>query len=500
VESSKGSNNSKDFIEIIPSRKNNSEYTTKEVDVNTLKVKYYEDYVSNPTPAPKSQRSSNPVSEKKEPAKPPSPVYEKKEPAVVKEKKEPVKLSSPKEPVRSSFEKKEPSKPTRASSPNSDKKEPAKLPEKKESVRTSRSSFSEKKSSSSNSRASLTSPHSEKKEQPVRSPSSPFSSEKKEPYRSPSRSFSEKKELARSPSSPLSEKIEPDFVAAPDYPQTISSPTPDISHRVLSKPPPIEVPAIETPVQVLEPRTPEPPKSPPRENSPPSPAVSENSLPIPPSPQASDASLPVPETPPGLDSAGDDPSITMEDLHLPESVETSNGATVNGEAHSSSCLSASNDEHHGTPSALNSTSEVGNGHASNGTHQENGDSKSPKVENGESPVPSKRPTCRYMVPTESAKAKFRSSSNPKTRAPDTPESPVRTTPKRYSIGGSPPVTSKGTDSPKTAFGTRKTQSFQHRGTPSPKAGTPKEKPRSVETGAESPARRNSIGGDKRWRT
>lgn len=109
-----------------------------------------------------------------------------------------------------------------------------------------------------------------------------------------------------------------------------------------------------------------------------------------------------------------------------------------------------------------SCADVVNGHTSNG-HQENGDSKSPKVEkvgeNGEGPIMSKRPTCRYMVPTESAKAKFRSSSNPKTRAPDTPESPVRTTPKRYSIGGSP-VVSKGTDSPKTAFGTRKSQSFQ----------------------------------------
>lgn len=110
-----------------------------------------------------------------------------------------------------------------------------------------------------------------------------------------------------------------------------------------------------------------------------------------------------------------------------------------------------------------------NGLGSNGTHQENGDSKSSAKEekgrgennNGDSPGPSKRPTCRYMVPTESAKAKFRSSSNPKTRAPETPESPVRTTPKRYSIGGSPTVVgSKGTDSPKTAFGTRKTPSFQ----------------------------------------
>ena len=112
---------------------------------------------------------------------------------------------------------------------------------------------------------------------------------------------------------------------------------------------------------------------------------------------------------------------------------------------------------------------VVNGHASNG-HQENGDSsktrkgeKTPNGENGESPnVPNKKPTSRYMLLTESAKAKqatgSRSSSNPKTRAPDTPESPART-PKRYSSGGTPLVTSKGTDSPKTAFGTRKSTTF-----------------------------------------
>jgi hypothetical protein len=44
---------------------------------------------------------------------------------------------------------------------------------------------------------------------------------------------------------------------------------------------------------------------------------------------------------------------------------------------------------------------------------------------------------------------------------------------------------------------------QNRGSPSPKAAALKEKPaRSVETGAESPVRRNSIGSadGKRWRT
>lgn len=103
------------------------------------------------------------------------------------------------------------------------------------------------------------------------------------------------------------------------------------------------------PIQMFGQGTPEAPKSPVRVKSvPPSPAVSENSLPIPPSPQASDTSLPVPETPPGLDSAGDDPSVTMEHFVLPEAHnngrETNGG--LNGETHSSSDLSASNEEHH----------------------------------------------------------------------------------------------------------------------------------------------------------
>ena len=120
---------------------------------------------------------------------------------------------------------------------------------------------------------------------------------------------------------------------------------------------------------------------------------------------------------------------------------------------------------------------VVNGHV---RHQENGDGRkarkgdsTAKVANGDaandgdSPgiVPSKKPTPRYMLLTESAMTKqkeSRSSSNPKTRAPDTPESPART-PKRYSIGGTSLVATKGTEhSPKTAFGTRKSTTFQVR--------------------------------------
>ena len=55
---------SKDYIEIIPSSRKNSQYTTKEVDVNT-KVKYYEDYISNSTPT-ETSFSIRSSSEKKE--------------------------------------------------------------------------------------------------------------------------------------------------------------------------------------------------------------------------------------------------------------------------------------------------------------------------------------------------------------------------------------------------------------------------------------------------
>ncbi|KAG0629397.1 hypothetical protein M758_1G100700 [Ceratodon purpureus] len=546
------SKESRDYIEIIPgSRKNNSEYTTKEVDVNTLKVKYYEDYVPNPTPA--MSRSSNPSSENKESSvKSASPMSEKREPAKasspMSEKREPKRASSPnipekKEPAKASSPMSEKREPKRASSPNiSEKKDPAiksprSLPDKKEPVsyRTSSSPFSEKKEPVSV-RSSFNS-HSDKKESSSRSSLSPMS-QKKEPARSSTSSLSEKNELsAIPPTSPgLSEKREGDYVvsdwhhaspvAIPASPS--ASPT-AYSHRTLPKPPPIEVPTRpnveeERPIQV-EPRTLEDLKSPvPEKSVQPSPAVSGTSIAAPPSPQASDTSIPVPATPPGVDSAESDPFVTMEHLALPDSAHSDHGGEIheefkNGDTHSSE-FSASTGEHlpgEDTPSAKGSASasdNVVNGHASNG-HQENGDSsktrkgeKTPNGENGESPnVPNKKPTSRYMLLTESAKAKqatgSRSSSNPKTRAPDTPESPART-PKRYSSGGTPLVTSKGTDSPKTAFGTRKSTTFLNRGTPSPKGVSPKEKPaaREVETGAASPARRVSIGGadGKRWRT
>ena len=55
---------SRDYIEIIPSSRKNSQYTTKEVDVNT-KVKHYEDYISDLAQG-KSSFSSRSSSEKKE--------------------------------------------------------------------------------------------------------------------------------------------------------------------------------------------------------------------------------------------------------------------------------------------------------------------------------------------------------------------------------------------------------------------------------------------------
>jgi hypothetical protein len=331
--------------------------------------------------------------------------------------------------------------------------------------------------------------------------------------------FSEKKELGVIPPS------------SPD----VSEVEQHVSQSHIHRPPPIEVPAnpnveeARVMMQVEEPiRGEVHPKSPVPEKT--SPVVAEAAFTgVAPSPQASEASLPVPETPPGaVDSPGDhDPSVTME--HSAGNGRERTESLKNDDTHSSG-FSVNGDQLPGedTPSVKGSASasdNVVNGHS----HQGNGDSiksrkgDASKVANGEnageSPgnAPSKKPTPRYMLLTESAMTKqkeSRSSSNPKTRTPDTPESPARTS-KRYSIGVTPLLTTKGTEhSPKTAFGTRKSATFQNRGTPSPRSANPSPKAvvppkeikptREMEPGTASPARRNSGGGaaadGKRWRT
>uniref|UniRef100_A0A7I4ADT7 DUF4005 domain-containing protein n=1 Tax=Physcomitrium patens TaxID=3218 RepID=A0A7I4ADT7_PHYPA len=192
------------------------------------------------------------------------------------------------------------------------------------------------------------------------------------------------------------------------------------------------------------------------------PAGSEDSNPIPSSPQTSDTWLPELETPPGLDGS----SEAMQQLVLPEAHRSKegdkNGALLSD---SSSLAPSANREHQSedvsTPNGKDSGSEVANGHTSN-VHQENGDKRATPVEkageNGDSPIASKRTTCRYMTATKSAVAKFRSASNPKTRAPDTPESPAGVQ-KRYSFGGA--TSAKAAEnSAKGTSGTRKSSSFQ----------------------------------------
>jgi hypothetical protein len=175
--------------------------------------------------------------------------------------------------------------------------------------------------------------------------------------------LSEKKELIP-PSSPgLSEKIkEPDHhIGKVDWQHaspvaTAASPSASLtalSHRTLSKPPPIEVPAHpnveeERPPVQVEPRTSDLDH---KSAVPPSPAVSETSITIIPAPQASDASLPIPKMPPRLDiSAGDDPAhVTMEHLALLNSAhrgDTAEATFKHDDTHSSSGFSASNGELH----------------------------------------------------------------------------------------------------------------------------------------------------------
>nr|XP_024390479.1 uncharacterized protein LOC112289469 isoform X2 [Physcomitrium patens] len=176
----------------------------------------------------------------------------------------------------------------------------------------------------------------------------------------------------------------------------------------------------------------------------------------------SDTWLPELETPPGLDGS----SEAMQQLVLPEAHRSKegdkNGALLSD---SSSFAPSANREHQSedvrTPNGKDSGSEVANGHTSN-VHQENGDKRATPVEkageNGDSPIASKRTTCRYMTATKSAVAKFRSASNPKTRAPDTPESPAGVQ-KRYSFGGA--TSAKAAEnSAKGTSGTRKSSSFQ----------------------------------------
>ena len=106
-------------------------------------------------------------------------------------------------------------------------------------------------------------------------------------------------------------------------------------------------------------------------------------------------------------------------------------------------------------------------HTSNGHREHRNGDRAAGEFNGDntSPLPTgmmtMKPTkARYMAPTESAKAKYRSSSNPKTRSANLVESPTGKQPKRYSLGGQQAKIdhSPRTDhSPKTALNTQHQQ-------------------------------------------
>jgi len=261
----------------------------------------------------------------------------------------------------------------------------------------------------------------------------------------------------------------------------------------------------------------------------PSPAASQDAAAaspdgIPPSPNSSEASVK-----PNF-AEEEEASLAMEHLVLPEA--------ANGSTTPSDSFSTSNGVHDrpagpGLEDTLNGEApvfEVVNGglipeHVS--YHQDNGDdgTQTHPRKDFESPVPVgsiSRPKCRYMSATASAKAKFRSSSNPKARtggtttaelAPEASPSPVAAAPPprkhRKSIGGGTTQAigvsnGKATQSPNktpVAFGTGKTT---NRRNPSPKTTIPKEKLRSVDVAHDGvlPSHRNSWGSgdDKRWRT
>jgi len=241
----------------------------------------------------------------------------------------------------------------------------------------------------------------------------------------------------------------------------------------------------------------------------PSPAASEDAaiaridlVPVSPNPS---------ETSVKLDAADGDLSSAMEQLVFPEA--------ANGSPTPSDSFSTSNGVHDHQPTGTEAEAaahgetpicEIGNGEIlENGLH-ENGDCTKQRKD-VESPGSSKRETCRYMAATASAKAKFRSSSSPKTKGsstPEAPEAPAAAAPvkQRNSIGGGAQgivgkATAQSPSKTPVAFGSGKTT---NRRSPSPKTGGPKEKPRSVDVGYDgvSPARRNSLGSgdDKRWRT
>ncbi|CAK9867715.1 unnamed protein product [Sphagnum jensenii] len=295
--------------------------------------------------------------------------------------------------------------------------------------------------------------------------------------------------------------------------------------------------------QLLEPSTPEGPLLPPLKgfaDSPPSrvppspPAVDESTMAVLTTPLVSMDSLHAPFSPtatapsplqaqlspdlPGVSSLKEDEEEEEEEEE--EAEEEENGVVKDGETNElMMCLESCNlstlmdgyEQHEqqgggSTGSKVNvKLTPTGNGKSEMNTMND----KAVGEENGENAVPtsfksssSTTTTSRYMTATESAKAKFRSLSNPKNRSPDDMEMRAKPPQRRLSQGAGAGGAQLGkSNSQSSTSRNQHANSFQTHVSPKGRIWNEKSE---GEIGSESPRRRDSYGGGEtkpaiRWR-